>query len=813
MSTTTPQFTAAQIAAAIGKAKRSILAGLAGVVPSGQVIAGGNVAQAWSLESLPARMRGELKAIAKAGRYRDEIHLLSAPSQPWKPAVPLSEVARPSLDKAAKLQRALAQILALQTDLSRTSAELEQIGLEDYRREFGYAITDRALRGLVKRTLERDGGAENFARLELYLDERPARKAPLPSKPLPGDEVEFRELRDVIATFKLPTEPSAAELSYLWLRAFEIYEAKLESGGKSKRVQRALVRFLFAVMPALAKHEAALRKTFKRKLARWQDSERRVEALADQRAENSGFHRAPELNTEDRDALIAHAVLNCDGRVSQAWRELCQRNALSEPLLNYYLSNPASKSYCPTRIREAVQHEIAMMDDIHHGPRQDKLNGAHLLRDWSAVAPMDFITGDDVTLEVYVRDRDKLGREFLTRGQMLIYTDCATDRILHFSFTPERNYNSRVIRTDITKLCDEHGLPREGFYLEGGIWDNSRLLKGDKDADISWPEAELGLRSLGLKFVRSRLPRSKPVERVIGALQDLLDGEPGNVGRDEMHERYERVQRNKMLAERGDPVALAKFYTVDEWVERLAEICAQYNATPQDGKKLRGLSPDAAFEKFEKRDDPPIKLPAGCRYLLSHHKRPLRVTSNGITLRFGKQVYNYRNEQTGRVRGQMVLAWFNPELPELITITDMKRENAFTVERTQEVPAMDAPAELLAQEMERINAHMSYGRTRYRTLKAKFSVPFRSLIVDAGSRRTAKLGVEIATQQAAVQTRRVEKDQQQTRVRKIARANGIRADLLDDSKQTADAVALVAEAKRERERELRGEMTETTGEL
>ena len=45
----------------------------------------------------------------------------------------------------------------------------------------------------------------------------------------------------------------------------------------------------------------------------------------------------------------------------QAWRELAARRALSESLLSYYLSNPASKSYCPTHIREAVKYEVGMM--------------------------------------------------------------------------------------------------------------------------------------------------------------------------------------------------------------------------------------------------------------------------------------------------------------------------------------------------------------------------------------------------------------------------------------------------------------------
>jgi hypothetical protein len=444
---------------------------------------------------------------------------------------------------------------------------------------------------------------------------------------------------------------------------------------------------------------------------------------------------------------------------------LARRGALSEELLGYYLNNPASKSYCPTRIREAIKYEITMMDDIHHGPRQDKLNGAHILRDWSSVSSLDWLCADDATLEVYFYLPDDRGRFTLMRGQFLVMIDVRTTRILGFALQPERNYNARVIRTLITKICDEHGLPRQGFYFERGIWERSRILKGDPQADpFSWAETELGLRSLGLRFVHAKLPRSKPVERVIGALQDLMEGELGYVGPDERKEKFERVQQWKREVESGKIHPAGHFYSFDEWVTRLEEICAYYNSQPQDGKMTGGLSPDEAFQKYQPLDDPLLKLPPNCRYLLAHHKRPLKVTSNGITLRFGKQVFNYRNEQTGRLRGQTVLAWFNPELPELLTVTDLNHDNAFCVARSQEVPAMDAPSDLLNQEMMRIEAHLSYARVRYRTLRAKFATPFRRVIVDA---QTAQLGNEIQAHQAALEIERRQAKQRQVRARKV----------------------------------------------
>jgi hypothetical protein len=177
-----------------------------------------------------------------------------------------------------------------------------------------------------------------------------------------------------------------------------------------------------------------------------------------------------------------------------------------------------------------------------------------------------------------------------------------------------------------------------------------------------------------------------------------------------------------------------------------------------------GLSPDDAFFKFRRADDPPTKLPPSCRYLLAHHKRPIKVTSNGITLRFGNQAYNYRNEETGRLRGEMVLAWFNPELPEKLSVTDMNRENAFCIERSPDVPAMDAPAELLEQEMQRIAAHQSYARVRYRMLKTKYATPFRRAVVD---RATAELGEQIAAGQSRLQTEHGQEEKRQAKASKV----------------------------------------------
>jgi hypothetical protein len=250
----------------------------------------------------------------------------------------------------------------------------------------------------------------------------------------------------------------------------------------------------------------------------------------------------------------------------------------------------------PAKIVESVKYEVAMMYDIHHGPRQDKLNGAHLSRDWSKVRSMDWFQGDDFTFPVYMSMPDGQGWFTLTRGQVLLMIDLRSTRILGFVLLSSRNYNANSIRSLITQTADEHGLPIKGFYFERNIWERSRILTGVADAGpMSWGETEMGMRGLGLRFIHANLPRAKLIEAVGGALQNLMEGLPGYVGRNEMVEKFERVQKSKREVESRKLHPDGLFLSEDQWADALENLCAQFNATLQNGKMTTGLSPDAAF--------------------------------------------------------------------------------------------------------------------------------------------------------------------------------------------------------------------------
>ncbi|MEO7165401.1 MAG: hypothetical protein ABI016_00005, partial [Chthoniobacterales bacterium] len=340
--------------------------------------------------------------------------------------------------------------------------------------------------------------------------------------------------------------------------------------------------------------------------------------------------------------------------------------------MQHYIATPASKSYVPHRVRKLIRNKLEMLHDHHHDPRRARLNGAYVNRDPSTFNAGDWFQADDVTLpNYYYTESDEEGIQVL-RGQFLAMCDCRTTFILGYVLIPQRNYTAHHIRNLTTIVADSYGLPRKGFYYENGMWRNARLLHGRRD-EINWHRTEMGLRGLGLQFRHARLPRGKVIERVFGLLQNYLESEPGYAGRDERHDKFERVQEQISVVRRGKEHPSFFFLPEAAYLERLGVLVDKYNNERQQGKYCPGLSPREAFEKFH-GDEPRVRLDAVSRHLLASHKMRVRCGRNGISFRFGKEQFTYKNYATGRLRGEEVIAWFNVENPAHIAVTNLKED-------------------------------------------------------------------------------------------------------------------------------------------
>lgn len=772
MNCTAAQFSAAQIARALGLKRQTVRWQLRGVSPSGVCINGGNEAQTWPLAALSVSLRNRLEAEARQRGYRDAAALLLAPPLVWPPKdfPALEDIDSSEVERASKLRQALTPALLSQHDGEATN-EFEARGGEDYRKIFGHAVSARHWRTLFKRTLTRDAGAENFSRLELYLPDRPAltRQA---ARPVPKSSAgQFEELESYLAAVPNPSAPSELETRGVWTLALEHHGRMIGHGTPAKRAARRVRNFLFARAAFLAPTRNALRMAFERKLAQWTARQCDPKAFMDGRAGNGAKFELPE---DDRDLLIHRAVFYYRGDIAPAWRD-CLRKGFSELVQQRYAGKSSDKSHVPASVMDSIGPEVDILTVMHRGPRAfDSIKG-YVSRSYDGIASLQVVQGDDFTLNTYFYIPDGNGWFNLTRGQVILFIDFRTLRILGWALEPRKSYSSLTIRSLCTHIFGEFGVP-DVLYFERGLWKSATLLKGKTDP-FDFTAISQGLREFNVHFVHAIRPRSKSVERVGGLFQDIAEAEPGYCGRDERRDAPESLRKQMAEVETRKVHPSKYFYSLDQWNTRLGQLVEQFNTTPQQGKILAGLSPEAGFEKHLDRDNPPMTFGAQLRYLLAHDKRRAIVSLNGITIRIGKQPFNYRGAEIAHLVGREVLAWFDPENPDVLTVTDLDRQNPICVARSNEPSAMEVLTDpwsgTLKRELGRIEDQASHMRTRFNVVKAKFPLPQRKLLANAQSIEALEMGDKIALQKSEVRATGVRGKRQREQARRFADQTGI----------------------------------------
>ena len=166
-------FSASQIARALGWRRQRIQRSLAGVSPDGTLVIGGNPAAGFSLGRLPRVLVDMLQTEATRNGYDSIERMIGCPPLRWAPAVPLIRQSPAAIDRAQKLRAALSPALERSSDPAARDTHLAKEFLGHFREAVGYPISERQWLRLFHRTLERDGGAEDWGRVEIYLDDRP----------------------------------------------------------------------------------------------------------------------------------------------------------------------------------------------------------------------------------------------------------------------------------------------------------------------------------------------------------------------------------------------------------------------------------------------------------------------------------------------------------------------------------------------------------------------------------------------------------------------------------------------------------------
>lgn len=805
-------FTAAQIARALGCSRQNIHQQLAAVPADGEQLVSGNLAKAWKIESLPAPMMCQLSKKAEAKGYRAALDLLRDPFAQYEPEIPFAEIAPEAIEKALKLRSAVQQILPLRDDRSISAAKLAELGVAAYQREFGHTVNARHWRALFDRTIERDNGAEEWSRVEIYLDDKPPRRRTSNIAISVARERGFEIIEDALASFVGRTQITVEEKRLLWLKACDELQVQIAGHKNEGRAEYSIItkRAKHAIVNVLIKSgfvgatATGVAKTLNRKWAVYLTHNGKVPADA----RTARFANIDSIPVEDFNRLVARS-LDCGGRRRQAFRELRDAGELSEQTLSNTIANPSRKSYIPARIDRQIAAEVKRLMPIHHGPREHQLRGAYNTRDYSGMFAGDSYQADDVTCPVYYWEPAATRFGFrIIRGQLILMIDERSRLALGFALHSENNYNARIIRALITRVHDGFGLPRRRFYFERGIWRSSRILTGGDE--LALDHTELGLREFGVKFVHAKLPRGKVIERILGLAQNAMERLPGYAGRDEVHDRFERVQEQKRTCEGGTEHPSKFFLSKPQWESELSRILDDYNSERQEGT-LKALSPIEAWNRFQS-PEPQINLGVKARYLLAHHKVTMKVQRSGIVLRPSLGGGTYCDETTGRFAGERMLVWVNPEDLGSVALTTLDRKKGpFVVPRLEPLPAIDPSPEQFDRSASQIEAHNSVARTTYRLISEHLvRRNFRALSVDES---TVALGEQIEVGADEV---KAQKQTLQRNIRAIAtrsRQLGMQIPLHHRNGKSVDRVAvgadLIAESRRLRETEENGVAVES----
>jgi hypothetical protein len=802
-----PSFTASGIAAALGITRSTARSYLEVIPADGEKVSKGNNAKAWHWDSLPANVRSRLNAVATPRGYRDGRHLLSDPPKQWNPIQPLADCSDDSRGTATKLFRAQARALDRRNDMTLSRREWEAMAMADYAREFGKPISSRQCMDLLYRTIERAGSSGDFSRLELYLCKRPV---PKKQTTAPPSDADFSSLRDELARCADPAKPSNQEIDLLWMRALQLF-LELSANGNKKRIKRRLANFLFRHVAGIAATMEALRRNFNRKLKSCPDGEE-VPLLADRRQSAAGVPKVPGISRADLETHIGYAAFKCGGRVAQANRELAtlgERSGLSPEYLEILQRPSQSKSYVNERIRKPVVQGVAEIMPFILGKQAIDDATASLRRSYDNLRSMTVLTADDYTWPVYFYVQDKVGRYILTRGQCLLFIDCRSLSILGFSLQAERNYNSLVIRSLDNQVCRKWGIPKYKL-IERGIWKNSKVVKNA--APVGWVDAhapaanDFGWEQLGVRIIHAKRARSKPAELVGGLLQNLMERVIGYCGRDERRDCPEVTRKNKLAVDGGRNHPEGLFLSFEEWKVKLQGLIELYNSTKQDGRILDGRSPDGAFQEFWPHDDPPTEFGGIHAHLYAHWVSRRAVTKNGISFKIGKEHYAYRVPQFAL--GETVLAWFDPESPELLGVTDLKSRNPAVVERASDVDFLaalsgDSDRETYKREVRGVESQICRARTLYKVLRKRFEPTFRKFVGVAGSPRLtagiANVGETFNAERTRLTAARAEDNSRASAISRKARKLNIPAAMLSNDENTRKALDMIEAAKREHE--------------
>jgi hypothetical protein len=519
-----------------------------------------------------------------------------------------------------------------------------------------------------------------IADLPAELQERlAARKAsPDPDQQISQPEIDLTLLADYARSFRLAGKPTDMERLSILDASFQfLADVAREHGEEHKFLLRRNIVRLLRREGVLTGSADASRVSFDRNYRRWLNRGRTTQAMEDARKRVKELDFEAQIIMEfDSDIKLLKALNARNGKMRrQSWRELHEKKHFSEPFRKRF---PGRR--VPGVIHRILSRDEAPLELAYRAPKKFRMKTGWIDIDPDGIAPGDEFVFDDYTSTCYWWDYNEAGEIVVQKGETLFAFDNRSWYPLGFVLV-SKPYNSRHIRALLTQIHDRHGLPHLGYVFENGIW-RARLINGDKDGH--WSQTEIGLRELKGVRIRHTLPGNPTgkavIERSFGLMQKKHRTLPGFAGFNERQENFEKVQEliRKVRSGKIDPngVLLHK----NEFSRALSASLEELASEELEGKYHRGKTPRQVWEQGL-GIKPLRKLTPDTRYIIACHISRQKVGMNGITLWKGRDRFHYQNEATAELIGKEVFCYFDPECPNLLTVSDLSKQKFWSIER------------------------------------------------------------------------------------------------------------------------------------
>jgi len=442
-------------------------------------------------------------------------------------------------------------------------------------------------------------------------------------------------------------------------------------------------------------------------------------------------------------AAVEHGTLGRDGRQNMA--RAFRNTIMSHPDLPAEArarihGDHASKSYVPPSVRDALRVS-PIAREMTRGPKAVRLATPYQPCTYERVPPGRIVTADDMTANVYCWMEAPTQTGFvLGRPQILAFLDVGSLRwqVARVILRRSGAYTRDDVWGTVGDLMDTFGVYPEWLFEGGNLWRSNRVL-GERTG-LREEDRFGGLRSLGCRLRHSRVPRSKPIEQAFNELQYESDRCPGYAGRDEREQSPEGLQQAIAACKRGQMHPRGCFPHVAQYASHVEDSMAALNAERNDGKILRGQSPDEAWEAAQPQM---AALPARSKWLFRSNVSRVDVRRDGrvrVDLRSGKyrESYLYANPDLLQpIAGLAVLVYWNDRNPDADACILTAGANPHFLGTARAVPLvdrLDASEDEMHDVAARNKAAIAAARTEIVRLRPHFQRP--QIARSAGGKRT-----------------------------------------------------------------------------